>query len=405
VGVSDITEIMQDCRDPTGGGNAGCREARIKGVDYGARSEKYRRSQIQALPFSESTRRIATHGKTQLYRQARSVKVRYRQADKICIDPLYLFACALLWHKHADAGAGWELVRGMKSAEPGARIATTLLAETKDLQLRVRELRRTLANPGTQAPESVAPTREVGEVVATMNTPYGLEIIENCVSCKLRQGKWFCGLSSDVLKSFSASSHLSTYPGGAVLFVEGQMPRGGLVLCSGKVKLSTTSRDGKVLNLKMAVPGEALGLSAVISGTPYELTAETAGPCQVNFIDRESLMKLLDKYGELGLHSAQALSREFQSAYRDIHDWCWLVPPQQAGSVAPLVERWARAETGISEVRIRSSLTHEEIAQMIGSSRETVTRLLSELKKKELIRLEGSTLVIRNRTALEALAA
>ena len=293
----------------------------------------------------------------------------------------------------------------MKSAEPGARIATTLLAETKDLQLRVRELRRTLANPGTQAPESVAPTREVGEVVATMNTPYGLEIIENCVSCKLRQGKWFCGLSSDVLKSFSASSHLSTYPGGAVLFVEGQMPRGGLVLCSGKVKLSTTSRDGKVLNLKMAVPGEALGLSAVISGTPYELTAETAGPCQVNFIDRESLMKLLDKYGELGLHSAQALSREFQSAYRDIHDWCWLVPPQQAGSVAPLVERWARAETGISEVRIRSSLTHEEIAQMIGSSRETVTRLLSELKKKELIRLEGSTLVIRNRTALEALAA
>jgi CRP/FNR family transcriptional regulator, cyclic AMP receptor protein len=62
-------------------------------------------------------------------------------------------------------------------------------------------------------------------------------------------------------------------------------------------------------------------------------------------------------------------------------------------------------ESGVSEVRIRSSLTHEEIAQMIGSSRETVTRLLSELKKKELIRLEGSTLVICNRLALEALAA
>ena len=71
---------------------------------------------------------------------------------------------------------------------------------------------------------------------------------------------------------------------------------------SGKVKLSTTSRDGKVLILKMAEPGEALGLSAVISGTPYELTAETVGPCQVNFIDRDNMMKLLDKYGELGLH-------------------------------------------------------------------------------------------------------
>jgi CRP/FNR family transcriptional regulator len=78
------------------------------------------------------------------------------------------------------------------------------------------------------------------------------------------------------------------------------MPRGGLILCSGRVKLSTTSRDGKVLILKMAVPGEALGLSAVISGTPYELTAETAGPCQVNFIDRNALMRLLDKYENWG---------------------------------------------------------------------------------------------------------
>ena len=237
-----------------------------------------------------------------------------------------------------------------------------------------------------------------------MNTPYGLEIIENCVTCKLRRDKWFCGLSPEVLKSFSSASHLSTYPGGAILFVEGQTPRGVVVLCSGKVKLSTTSRDGKVLILKMAEPGEALGLSAVISGTPYELTAETAGPCQVNFIDRESLMRLLDKYGELGLHSAQALSREFQSAYRDIHDL--VLARSSAGKLARLLLSWSAGREGAGrEIRIRSSMTHEEIAQMIGSSRETVTRLLSELKKKELIRLEGSTLVIRNRTALEELAA
>ena len=209
-----------------------------------------------------------------------------------------------------------------------------------------------------------------------------------------------------MLKSFSAASHLSTYPGGAVLFVEGQMPRGAFVLCSGKVKLSTTSREGKVLILKMATPGEALGLSAVISGTCYELTAETAGPCQVNFIERDALTKLLDKHGELGLHSAQALSNEFQSAYRDIHDL--VLARSSAGKLAKLLLSWTTGrdkENGACEIRIRSSLTHEEMAQMIGSSREAVTRLLSELKKKELIRLEGSTLVIRNRTALEALAA
>jgi CRP/FNR family cyclic AMP-dependent transcriptional regulator len=249
-------------------------------------------------------------------------------------------------------------------------------------------------------------TLHIEKAVAMMNTPYGLEIIENCVTCKLRKDKWFCGLSPEVLKSFSAASHLNIYPGGAILFVEGQTPRGVLVLCLGKVKLSTTSRDGKVLILKMAEPGEALGLSAVISGTPYELTAETVGPCQVNFIDRDNMMKLLDKYGELGLHSAQALSREFQSAYREFHEL--VLARSSAGKLARLLLSWSGAherESAGREIRIRSSMTHEEIAQMIGSSRETVTRLLSELKKKELIRLEGSTLVIRNRTALERLAA
>jgi CRP/FNR family cyclic AMP-dependent transcriptional regulator len=79
---------------------------------------------------------------------------------------------------------------------------------------------------------------------------------------RLRRPKWFCCLSPEVLKTFSAESHLGTCPGGAILFVEGQMPRGAFVLCSGKVKLSTTSREGRVLILKMAEPGEALGLSA-----------------------------------------------------------------------------------------------------------------------------------------------
>ncbi len=324
------------------------------------------------------------------------------------IDPLFLFYCSVGWHRQADAGAGWELIYGLRSSRSEARmVASALLARAADVRLPLQCLRP--PNSEIERPAR-ANLRKVDcrviDKVVTMKTPYGLEIIESCVTCKLRKDKWFCSLSSEVLRSFSGSSHLSTYPGGAVLFVEGQLPRGAFVLCSGKVKLSTTSREGKVLILKMAEPGEALGLSAVISGTCYELRAETAGPCQVNYIEREALMKLLQQYGELGLHSAQALSGEFQSAYRDIHDL--VLARSSAGKLAKLLLSWTTGreiENGACEIRIRSSLTHEEMAQMIGSSRETVTRLLSELKKKEFIRLEGSTLVIRNRTALEALAA
>ena len=118
------------------------------------------------------------------------------------------------------------------------------------------------------------------------------------------------------------------------------------------------------------------------------------------------MLRLMEKSGEMGSHAAQALSREFQSVYRDIHEL--VLARSSAGKLARLLLSWSpgheRTATS-SEVRVRAAMTHEEMAQMIGASRETVTRLLSELKKKELIRLEGSTLVIRNRTALEALAA
>jgi CRP/FNR family transcriptional regulator, cyclic AMP receptor protein len=321
------------------------------------------------------------------------------------VDLLYVFSRGLLWHRERDAGAGWDLIRLLQSPDRDVRTtAAALLAKTEHARLLVRDMRRARARIKTAARNVATPKGLQSIKVAEMNTPYGLEIVENCLSCKLRKSHWFCGLSPEVLKLLSSASHLSTYPGNAVLFVEGQMPRGAFVLCSGKAKLSTTSREGKVLILKIAEAGEVLGLSAVISGQPFELTAETAGPCQVNFVEREALMRLMEKNGEFGLHASQALSREFQSAYRDIHDL--VLARSSAGKLARLLLSWTPIhDHELSEIRVRSSLTHEEMAQMIGSSRETVTRLLSELKKKEFIRLDGSTLIIRNRTALEALAA
>jgi CRP/FNR family transcriptional regulator len=158
-----------------------------------------------------------------------------------------------------------------------------------------------------------------------------------------------------------------------------------------------------VLILKQAEAGEVMGLSAAISGTNYEMTAETSTPSQLNFIGRRDLMALLQKESEVGVHAAQALSREFQAAYRDIHDL--VLARSSSGKLAKLLLSCApRGISEMDELRVHSAMTHEEMAQRIGSSRETVTRLLSTLKRKRLIRIEGATLVIRDRTGLEALA-
>lgn len=233
-----------------------------------------------------------------------------------------------------------------------------------------------------------------------MNAPYGLEVIESCPDCKLRHG--FCDFSSDTLKAFNAIGHKQTYPAAALLFAEGQSPRGVLVLCSGRVKLSTASREGKVLILKVASPGDVLGLSAVLSGVPYEATAETVTPCRVNFIGRDHLAYFLTRYGDAGLRAARAVSKEYQDACLEIQEI--LLAPSSAGKLAKLLLSWAEDGKKDGEGRVRSMLTHEEMAQMIGASRETVTRVMTQLKRKQIIRLEGSTLVIRNRIGLEQLA-
>lgn len=318
------------------------------------------------------------------------------------LDPLYLFYCGLRWHKHGETSSGWELVHAMRSNNRGARaLAAELLAETENGRLLVRDLRRT--RNGLRMLAGIAPP-EIEQPMKgnDMITPYGLPIVDDCERCPLRKDSWFCQFSSDLLKSFSASSRLATYPGGAILFIEGQMPRGAFVLCSGKVKLSTTSREGKVLILKIVEPGEVMGLSAVISAEAYEITAETLEPSLVNFVDGDGLLRLMERSGELGLRSAQAVSREFQYAYREIHEL--VLARSSSGKLARLLLSWM---TGVEkenrEFRIQTPVTHEEMAQRIGASRETVTRLLSELRKKDLIRLDGATLVIKNRTALEAM--
>lgn len=237
-----------------------------------------------------------------------------------------------------------------------------------------------------------------------MLSPYGLDIIENCLSCKMRAEHIFCDLPANALQSFEAIKYATAYPKGAVLFVEGQSPRGIFVLCKGRVKLSICSTDGKTLILKIAEPGEVLGLSATVSGKSYELTAETIDPCQVNFVKREDFLRFLKEHADACFRVAEQLSDKYNTACREIRSLG--LSHSAAEKLAKLLLDWSSrsGESNKQEPRLRLSLTHEEIAQMIGTSRETVTRLFAELKKRQIVLSRGATLVIRNKAALRALA-
>ena len=140
-----------------------------------------------------------------------------------------------------------------------------------------------------------------------MKAPYGFEIIESCVSCPHREDRLFCNLPPAAVQALSAITSPAAYPKIAMLFVEGQSPRGVFILCGGRVKLSTSSADGKSLIVRIADPGEVLGLPATITGKPYELTAEVIEPTQANFIARGDFLAFLRQHGEAALRVAQQL--------------------------------------------------------------------------------------------------
>ena len=226
-----------------------------------------------------------------------------------------------------------------------------------------------------------------------MSTPYGIQITEDCLLCKLRQSGYFCNLPPASLQELDKVKYASAYPQGAVLFVEGQAPRGVYMICGGRVKLSTTSRDGKTLILRIAQQGEVLGLHATVSGKPYELTAEALQPCQLDFIRRDDFLRFLQNHADACLNAAQHLSKNCQSAYEMIRSLG--LSHSVAEKLARLLLEWSSDGDASKEgIRIKVSLTHEEIAQLIGTSRETVTRVLGEFRQKKLAQLRGSTLVI-----------
>lgn len=235
-----------------------------------------------------------------------------------------------------------------------------------------------------------------------MHAPYGMELVENCLSCDLCSEGFFCRLPKPEMEAFQKIKFTMAYPAGATLFVEGQACRGIYILCKGRVKLSTTSSEGQILILKIAKPGAVLGLNATVSGTPYDTTAETGQPCQLNFVKQAEFLQFLKENRDAFMHAAIHLSRECQQAYQQLRSFAMRSAPER---IARLMLDWSHADSGMTTAHgIKVALTHDEIGQIIGMSRETVTRTLANFRKQHIAEIHGSTLLIQNMPAIQKLA-
>jgi CRP/FNR family transcriptional regulator, cyclic AMP receptor protein len=192
------------------------------------------------------------------------------------------------------------------------------------------------------------------------------------------------------------------FPTGAILFTEGQDAKGLYIVRRGAVKLSVCASDGRTLILRIVEAGEALGVAAVIGGREYEATAEAQEPCEVSFLRQSDVLRMMWAHGEFALWVTQHLSHDYNSTCREIRSL--MLSGSASEKLARLLVGWLDQKTGSpNPSRMKMRLTHEEIGQMIGTSRETVTRLFAGFKKQRLLEQQGATLVVSDRVALESL--
>jgi CRP/FNR family transcriptional regulator, cyclic AMP receptor protein len=185
-------------------------------------------------------------------------------------------------------------------------------------------------------------------------------------------------------------SNLNSVHGrGVVLFAEGEPVRGAYILRSGRATVSISSSEGRVVMLSIAKPGDVLGLNSVLRNGSYDTTVKTLEPCRTDFIPRAQLLELMEQ-SESG---ARSLLKILSQELTELTDRAKLVllPQSVSGRLARL----------LLEGTLDKVLTHEQIAQMICTSRETVTRLLATLSKQQIIRVTSDCILILDRLALE----
>jgi CRP/FNR family transcriptional regulator len=203
-----------------------------------------------------------------------------------------------------------------------------------------------------------------------------------------------CNLAKETLRDLYAFRQTALYPPRAVLFVEGETPRGLFVLCTGKAKASATSKEGRRVTLRLVEPGEAVGLSNVIANCPYQAAAETMAPSQICFFPRAEFLRFLQTKGDFAVRIAEYLCKELHQAWEQTR--LLTLAPSARAKLAQLLVDNARlhGQNSPGGVRMFLNLTEEEVGETIGVTRETVCRLLADFRRLQLIRMKGRGLTL-----------
>lgn len=226
--------------------------------------------------------------------------------------------------------------------------------------------------------------------------------LQHCQSCRMQEHLLMHQLTPALREELGNLCFRVSLPAGATIFHEGDAPNGVLILRKGRSKVTMNSPEGRTVILYLAGQGEILGLSSVISNKKRQVTAISIEPCELDLVRRDEFLAFLNRHEYQFKAALDELAMQHTCILEAIRRLS--LAPSLLANVARFLLGLNCPETGDPSDKIHLRLTQEEIAQQLGTTRESVTRTLSKLRKERVIEQRGHNITIRNRAMLEHLA-
>jgi CRP/FNR family transcriptional regulator, cyclic AMP receptor protein len=225
-----------------------------------------------------------------------------------------------------------------------------------------------------------------------------------CTGCNDKRPGWFCFLTGAPLADLEVASSAISLPAEAPVFSEGASARFLYLICHGYVKLTAGKKGNRQTIVRVAGPGSMLGLYAALASGIYEVSAESLTATEMRGITRERFLDFLRSHEEAQIRAVQCLCQEYRFALQDV---CRIALAETvAARLARLLLDLAHQigennEAGESHFPLL--LTHEEMASMACTTRETVTRTLGQFRRARWITIESSMVTLHEPGQLQEL--
>ena len=215
----------------------------------------------------------------------------------------------------------------------------------------------------------------------------------------LRRAGLFQGVDPEAVEALAGQFEIIDAPRGAVLFNEGDPGESLYIVISGKVKLGRRSSDGRENLVAVMGPSDQFGELSLFDPGPRTATATVVTDAKVAKLPKEALQAWVQDRPQIAMQLLRVVARRLRRTNTMLADLIFVdVPGRVAKQLLQLAQRFGSVDGG--QLRVTHDLTQEELAQLVGASRETVNKALADFASRGWLRLEGKSVVILDRERL-----